>query len=148
MEAGMAKYFATEAAAKNADENMRIHGAYGYSCEFDAERIDRDAPLMIIGEGTNEMQRIIIARQLIERNPVYAGALLQGDQANLAAQLPHRLGRAVLGGVVEDEDLPLHPGRVGALDRGQAGEQVLAAVRVHDAVGEQRWQGGHDNRPP
>jgi len=70
MEAGMAKYFATEAAARNADENMRIHGAYGYSCEFDAERLYRDAPLMIIGEGTNEMQRIIIARQLIERNPV------------------------------------------------------------------------------
>lgn len=70
MEAGMAKYFASEAAAKNADENMRIHGAYGYSTEFDAERLYRDAPLMIIGEGTNEMQRIIIARQLIERNPV------------------------------------------------------------------------------
>ena len=70
MEAGMAKYFATEAAAKNADENMRIHGASGYSCELDVERLYRDAPLMIIGEGTNEMQRIIIARQLIERNPI------------------------------------------------------------------------------
>jgi alkylation response protein AidB-like acyl-CoA dehydrogenase len=70
MEAGMAKYFASEAAAKNADENMRIHGAYGYSCEFDVERLYRDAPLMIIGEGTNEMQRIIIARQLIARNPI------------------------------------------------------------------------------
>ncbi|RLA43493.1 MAG: acyl-CoA dehydrogenase [Gammaproteobacteria bacterium] len=70
MEAGMAKYFATEAAAKNADENMRIHGAYGYSSEFDVERLYRDAPLMIIGEGTNEMQRIIIARQLVERNPI------------------------------------------------------------------------------
>ncbi len=70
MEAGMAKYFASEAAAKNADENMRIHGAYGYSCEFDAERLYRDAPLMVIGEGTNEMQRIIIARQLIARNPI------------------------------------------------------------------------------
>ena len=70
MEAGMAKYFATEAAAKNADESMRIHGAYGYSCEYDVERLYRDAPLMIIGEGTNEMQRIIIARQLIERNPI------------------------------------------------------------------------------
>ena len=69
MEAGMAKYFATEAAAKNADENLRIHGAFGYSCEADVERLYRDAPLMIIGEGTNEMQRIIIAKQLIERNP-------------------------------------------------------------------------------
>ncbi|MDF1831329.1 MAG: acyl-CoA dehydrogenase family protein [Porticoccaceae bacterium] len=70
MEAGMAKYFATEAAAKNADENLRIHGAFGYSCEADVERLYRDAPLMIIGEGTNEMQRIIISRQLIERNPI------------------------------------------------------------------------------
>ena len=51
-------------------------------------------------------------------------------------QRPHRLGRAVVGGVVEDEDLALDAGRVGALDRLQAGEQVLAAVRVHDAVGE------------
>ncbi len=70
MEAGMAKYFATEAAAKNADENLRIHGAFGYSCEADVERLYRDAPLMIIGEGTNAMQRIIISRQLIERNPI------------------------------------------------------------------------------
>nr|AMK59102.1 isovaleryl-CoA dehydrogenase [uncultured bacterium UPO38] len=69
MEAGMAKYFATEAAMDNALECMRIHGAYGYSPEFDVERYYRDAPLLLIGEGTNEMQRMIIARQLIERNP-------------------------------------------------------------------------------
>jgi alkylation response protein AidB-like acyl-CoA dehydrogenase len=49
---------------------MRIHGAYGYSKEFNVERLYRDAPLLVIGEGTNEMQRIIIARQLIARNPV------------------------------------------------------------------------------
>ncbi|HEX7437027.1 MAG TPA: acyl-CoA dehydrogenase family protein, partial [Caldimonas sp.] len=48
---------------------MRIHGAYGYSTEFNIERYFRDSPLLLIGEGTNEMQRIIIARQLIERNP-------------------------------------------------------------------------------
>jgi alkylation response protein AidB-like acyl-CoA dehydrogenase len=70
MEAGMAKYFASEAGLENALEAMRIHGAYGYSKEFPIERLLRDAPLMCIGEGTNEMQRIIIARQLIERNPV------------------------------------------------------------------------------
>jgi alkylation response protein AidB-like acyl-CoA dehydrogenase len=70
MEAGMAKYFATEAAIENATEAMRIHGAYGYSKEFNVERLYRDAPLLVIGEGTNEMQRIIIARQLISRNPV------------------------------------------------------------------------------
>lgn len=69
MEAGMAKYFATEAGVKNSLEAMRIHGAYGYSKEYDIERLYRDAPLLVIGEGTNELQRIIIARQLIERNP-------------------------------------------------------------------------------
>jgi alkylation response protein AidB-like acyl-CoA dehydrogenase len=70
MEAGMAKYFASEAAVENSLEAMRIHGGYGYSKEFVVERLYRDAPLMTIGEGTNEMQRIIIARQLIERNPI------------------------------------------------------------------------------
>ena len=70
MEAGMAKLFATEAAVENSLEAMRIHGGYGYSKEFNIERLYRDAPLLIIGEGTNEMQRIIIAKQLIERNRV------------------------------------------------------------------------------
>jgi alkylation response protein AidB-like acyl-CoA dehydrogenase len=70
MEAGMAKYFASESAVENALEAMRIHGGYGYSKEFPIERLYRDAPLMCIGEGTNEMQRIIIARQLVERNKV------------------------------------------------------------------------------
>lgn len=70
MEAGMAKYFATEAALTNATQCMRIHGGYGYSKEYNVERLYRDAPLLTIGEGTNELQRIIIARQLIERNKV------------------------------------------------------------------------------
>ncbi len=70
MEAGMAKLFASEAAVENSMEAMRIHGGYGYSKEFHIERYYRDAPLMCIGEGTNEIQRIIIARQLIQRNPV------------------------------------------------------------------------------
>ena len=70
MEAGMAKLAATEAAVENAMEAMRIHGAYGYSKEFPIERLYRDAPLLVIGEGTNELQRIIIARQLIARNKV------------------------------------------------------------------------------
>ena len=69
MEAGMAKYFASEAAVSNALEAMRVHGGYGYSKEYPIERLYREAPLMCIGEGTNEMQRIIIARQLIARNP-------------------------------------------------------------------------------
>jgi alkylation response protein AidB-like acyl-CoA dehydrogenase len=70
MEAGMAKYFASETAMENSSEALRIHGGYGYSKEFDIERYYRDAPLMCIGEGTNEIQRIIIAKQLIARNPV------------------------------------------------------------------------------
>ncbi len=70
MEAGMAKYYASETALYVATEAMRIHGAYGYSKEYPIERLVRDAPLMCIGEGTNEMQRIIIARQLVARNPV------------------------------------------------------------------------------
>ena len=70
MEAGMAKLFATETALYNSLEAMRIHGAYGYSKEFNIERYYRDAPLLAIGEGTNELQRIIIAKQLVERNPI------------------------------------------------------------------------------
>jgi alkylation response protein AidB-like acyl-CoA dehydrogenase len=70
MEAGMAKLFASETAMKVALDAVRIHGGYGYSTEFDVERYFRDAPLMIVGEGTNEIQRNVIARQLIKRNPV------------------------------------------------------------------------------
>ena len=69
LEAGMAKLFATETALFNSLEAIRLHGAYGYSKEFNLERYYRDAPLLAIGEGTNEVQRIVIARQLIERNP-------------------------------------------------------------------------------
>ena len=70
LEAGMAKLYATEAALENSLEAMRIHGAYGYSKEFNIERYYRDAPLLAIGEGTNELQRIIIARGLVKRHPV------------------------------------------------------------------------------
>ncbi len=69
MEAGMAKLFASEAAIDNAMECMRIFGGYGYSKEFVVERLYRDAPLLAIGEGTNELQRLLIAKRLIERNP-------------------------------------------------------------------------------
>jgi len=70
LEASMAKLFASEAGVENSLEAMRIFGGYSYSVDFDVERYYRDAPLMCIGEGTNEMQRVIIARQLIERYPV------------------------------------------------------------------------------
>lgn len=65
LEAGMAKLVATEAALENATEALRIHGAYGYSTESHLERLYRDAPLLCIGEGTNEIQRIVIARSLL-----------------------------------------------------------------------------------
>jgi len=67
MEAGMAKLFASEVAMQVALNAVRIHGGYGYSTEFDVERYFRDAPLMIIGEGTNEIQRNVIAAQLVKR---------------------------------------------------------------------------------
>ena len=70
LEAGMAKLFASEACQEVALEAMRIFGGYGYISEFPVERYYRDAPLMLIGEGTNEIQRTIIARQLIERNKI------------------------------------------------------------------------------
>jgi len=70
MEAGMAKYFASEAAVRNSEESLRIHGGYGYSKEYEIERYYRDSILMCIGEGTNEMQRMIIAKQWVKRNPV------------------------------------------------------------------------------
>ena len=65
MPSGMAKYFASEVAINNALEAMRIHGGYGYSTEYVVERLYRDAPLMAIGEGTNEILRTLIARSLI-----------------------------------------------------------------------------------
>ncbi|MDJ0928514.1 MAG: acyl-CoA dehydrogenase family protein [Gammaproteobacteria bacterium] len=68
LEAGRAKLFASEAALENSTEAMRIFGGYSYSTEYEIERFYRDAPLMCIGEGTNEIQRIIIAKQLVERS--------------------------------------------------------------------------------
>ena len=67
LHAGMAKLFATEAAHRVVFDAMRIFGGYGYSTEYPIERLYRDTPLLIIGEGTNEMQRLIIARRLLER---------------------------------------------------------------------------------
>ncbi len=66
LEAGMAKYFASEVALRSALESMRVHGGYGYSEELEVARLYRDAPLMAIGEGTNEIQRTLIARRLLK----------------------------------------------------------------------------------
>ena len=68
LQAGMAKLFATETALFNSTEAMRIHGGFGYSPEYNIERYYRDAPLLVIGEGTNELQKLIIAKQLISGN--------------------------------------------------------------------------------
>jgi alkylation response protein AidB-like acyl-CoA dehydrogenase len=70
MEAGMAKLFASEVAMEIALNAVRIHGGYGYSTEYDVERYFRDAPLMIVGEGTNEIQRNVIAAQLVSRGGI------------------------------------------------------------------------------
>ncbi len=81
LEAGMAKLFASEATQEIALESMRIHGGYGYIREYSVERYYRDAPLMMIGEGTNEIQRLVIARQLLERYGERQSALkpLEGE---------------------------------------------------------------------
>jgi butyryl-CoA dehydrogenase len=70
LEAGMAKLFATEACEEIVIDAMRIHGGYGYSKEYPIERLYRDAPLLLIGEGSNEIQQLIIARRLLERDRV------------------------------------------------------------------------------
>ncbi|MGE5286180.1 MAG: acyl-CoA dehydrogenase family protein [Micromonosporaceae bacterium] len=68
LEAGMAKLFASEACLQITSDAIKVHGGYGFSTEFDVERYYRDAPLMVVGEGTNDIQRNVIVRQLIERN--------------------------------------------------------------------------------
>src|SRR4051812_8877984 len=70
LEAGMAKLFASESAKEVVDEAFRIHGGYGYSKEYEIERLYRDAPLLVIGEGTSEIQRMVIGKKLLERNKI------------------------------------------------------------------------------
>jgi butyryl-CoA dehydrogenase len=69
LEAGMAKLFATKTAQEVTLEAMRIFGGYGYSQEYPVERLYRDAPLLLLGEGTNEIQHLVIARRLLEGGP-------------------------------------------------------------------------------
>jgi alkylation response protein AidB-like acyl-CoA dehydrogenase len=70
LEAGMAKLFASEAGKEVVEDSFRIHGGYGYSKEYEVERLYRDAPLLLIGEGTSEIQRMVIGRKLLQRNKI------------------------------------------------------------------------------
>jgi alkylation response protein AidB-like acyl-CoA dehydrogenase len=70
LEAGMAKLFASEAGKEVVEDSFRIHGGYGYSKEYEIERLYRDAPLLLIGEGTSEIQRMVIGKKLLERNKI------------------------------------------------------------------------------
>ena len=92
LEAGMAKLFASEAAQANAEEALRIHGGYGYSKEYEIERIYRDAPLLLIGEGTSEIQKMVIGRKLLERNKIVdasrPGADLECCTQRFAREVP------------------------------------------------------------
>jgi len=70
LEAGMAKLFASETGKEVVEDSFRIHGGYGYSKEYEIERLYRDAPLLLIGEGTSEIQRMVIGKKLLERNKI------------------------------------------------------------------------------
>ena len=70
LEAGMAKYLSSEYCKEVVEDAFRIHGGYGYSKEYEIERLYRDAPLLLIGEGTSEIQRMVIGKKLLERNRI------------------------------------------------------------------------------
>ena len=70
LEAGMAKLFASETGKECVEERFRIHGGYGYSKEYEIERLYRDAPLLLIGEGTSEIQKMVIGKKLLQRHKI------------------------------------------------------------------------------
>ena len=141
MEAGMAKLFASEVAMEIALDAMRIHGGYGYSTEYDVERYFRDAPLMIVGEGTNEIQRNVIAEQLVKRGGLDRACGLSSaheDRRGGLAQRPERPHDPALRAARRGAGRA-GPGRAPALHRrrraaaaqaaGPAGREHRAGVR-------------------
>ena len=118
LEAGMAKLFATETAAEVSLEAMRIMGANGYSKDFPVERYYRDAPLVVIGGGTNELQRLIIARNLLKKYkdgrvargiwPLLRGVRSWRGVQTLAGPHPHRIRQHALRVAVHEPESALH----------------------------------------
>ena len=105
----MAKFFATETAQEVALEAMRIHGGYGYSQEFVVERFYRDAPLLILGEGSNEIQQLVIARRLLERARGLSGLRgprRAGRDPRGRARALRRASRASTGAALEPDRYP------------------------------------------
>ena len=94
LEAGMAKLFASETGKEVVEESFRIHGGYGYSKEYEIERLYRDAPLLLIGEGTSEIQRMVIGKKLLERQQDLECAC-RGDTRSLIRQAVEHLQEEV-----------------------------------------------------
>ena len=151
VEAGMAKLFASETALELSMESMRIHGGVGYTTEFPVERYYRDAPLMVIGEGTNEIQRIVIARGLLARARARTelpparpelGQLLEDGLGVLAE--PGRRTRRPDGGV-RKADRPVHQAlRSAVVTEVEVDEPVIGCeLRILEHV---RW--AHRRGPP
>ena len=148
VEAGMAKLFASETALELSTEAMRIHGGVGYTTEFPVERYYRDAPLMIIGEGTNEIQRIVIARGLLAR------ARGSGLSSSLVAPAPAacaELGQHLVG-VLAEAAAPARPvdGQVREAHRAVDGAPRSSRRPRRAARGTRRWRraAGPRARPP
>ena len=112
LEAGMAKLAASEAAQELAETAMRVHGESGQFTTLPAERLYRDTPLMIIGEGTNEIQRLIIARQILERGGAAPDAGGEGDERRLVLAVRQVVDKEIVPIVAEHERAGLWPDRI------------------------------------
>ena len=131
MQTGMAKLFASEVALRASLESMRIHGSYGYSTELDIERLYRDAPLMAIGEGTNDILRTVIAKGLLAVDSVRHRLVGTGRDAE------HGQGEGVGLVVIVDLD-PCSDGGTGGVLGADAGDDPASFVEVGqcDCVGD------------